>query len=53
MLFGPLRYPLSSWSGDDVVYSDFNSANVYTPKAFKMLHQYEKKAVRRAIVLLE
>ena len=53
MLFGPLRYPLTSWSGDDVVNSEFNGGNVYTPKAFNVLQRSEKKLVRRAIVLLE
>ncbi len=53
MYFGPLRFPSASWNGDDIVFAEFQEANVFTPKAAEVFSKLERKTVRDGVVLFD
>jgi hypothetical protein len=53
VFFGPLRYRRKGWNGDDVVYSYFNDALLFTPRAYEVLRSFDRDVERAEPVYLE
>jgi hypothetical protein len=53
IFFGPLRFPKTCWSGEDVVVESFHNSCLFTPKAFRLLKTFNRRLIRAGLAFLE
>ena len=53
IFFGPLRFPTTCWSGEDVVVESFHNNCLFTPKAFRLLKTFHRRLIRAGLAFLE
>jgi hypothetical protein len=53
IFFGPLRFPKTCWSGEDVVVESFHNSCLLTPKAFRLLKTFNRRLIRAGLAFLE
>jgi len=53
IFFGPLRFPKTCCSGEDVVVESFHNRCLFTPKAFRLLKTFHRRLIRAGLAFLE